>query len=178
MTCNCCVSNCNNSFRNATNLNYLEFLGALMHQVCVLQSADVESVINRLLTAVRKWSRDSRGRPPRLSLNPPPRNERWSLTGVPRQTCTNKLINNDLQVAYLYSGSSSTWFLVELEFGNAGFWGEGKTGVPGEKPLGARERTNNKLNPHMVSTPGFEPGPHWWEASAFTTAPHLLPTTV
>ena len=30
----------------------IEFLGALMHQVCVLQSADVESVIDRLLTAV------------------------------------------------------------------------------------------------------------------------------
>ena len=41
-----------------------------------------------------------------------------------------------------------------------GFGGEGKTGVPEEKPLGARERTNNKLNPHMASTPGFEPGPH------------------
>jgi len=26
---------------------------------------------------------------------------------------------------------------VELEFGNVGFLGEGKTGVPGEKPLGA-----------------------------------------
>ena len=52
---------------------------------------------------------------------------------------------------------------------------EGKTGVPGEKPLGARERTNNKLNPHMASTPGVEPGPHWWEASALTTAPPLLP---
>ena len=26
--------------------------------------------------------------------------------------------------------------------------------------------TNNKLNPHMASTPGVEPGPHWWEASA------------
>ena len=47
--------------------------------------------------------------------------------------------------------------------------------MPGEKPLGARERTNNKLNPHMASTPGFEPGPHWWEASALTTAPPLLP---
>ena len=23
----------------------------------------------------------------------------------------------------------------------------------------------------MASTPGFEPGPHWWEASALTTAP-------
>ena len=51
----------------------------------------------------------------------------------------------------------------------------GKTGVPGEKPLGAKERTNNKLNPHMASTPGFEPGPHWWEASALTTAPSLAP---
>ena len=36
--------------------------------------------------------------------------------------------------------------------------GEGKTGVPGEKPLRARERTNNNLNPHMTSTPGFELG--------------------
>ena len=32
---------------------------------------------------------------------------------------------------------------IELEFASVGFWGEGKTGVPGEKPLGARERTNN-----------------------------------
>ena len=34
-----------------------------------------------------------------------------------------KLINNDLEVAHPQSGSSSTWFLVELEFGNVGFWG-------------------------------------------------------
>ena len=66
-------------------------------------------------------------------------------------------------------------FQIELEFGSVGFWGEGKTGVPGEKPLGAKERTNNKLNPHMASTPGVEPWPHWWEASALTTAPPLLP---
>ena len=62
--------------------------------------------------------------------------------------CFNSKINkycNDLEVAHPQSGSSSTWFLVELEFGNVGFWGEGKTGVPGEKPLGATERTNNKL---------------------------------
>ena len=69
----------------------------------------------------------------------------------------NKEINNDLEVAHPQSGSSSTWFLVELEFGNAGFWGEGKTEVPGEKPRGAKERTNNKLNPHMPSTPGYFP---------------------
>ena len=39
-----------------------------------------------------------------------------------------------------------------------------------EKPLGAKERTNNKLNSHMASTPGFEPGSHWWERSDLTTA--------
>ena len=88
----------------------------------------------------------------------------------------NKNNNNDLEVAHphSHSGSSSTWFPVELEFRNVGFWGEGKSGLPGEKPLGAKERTNHKLNPHMASTPGFEPGPNWWEASALTTATPLL----
>ena len=49
--------------------------------------------------------------------------------------------NKNLEVAHPQSGSSSTRFLIELEFGNVGFWGRGKTGVPGEKPLGAKERT-------------------------------------
>ena len=49
---------------------------------------------------------------------------------------------------------------VELEFACVGFGGEGKTGIPGEKPLRARMRTNNKLNPHMTHGPGVEPGPH------------------
>jgi len=40
-------------------------------------------------------------------------------------------------------------FWIELEFGNVGFLGEGKTGVPGEKPLGARRRTNDKNSTHM-----------------------------
>ena len=66
-------------------------------------------------------------------------------------------------------------FQIELEVGSVGFYGEGKTGVPGEKPLGTKAKTNNKLNPHMASMPGFEPGPHWWEASALTTEPPLLP---
>ena len=30
---------------------------------------------------------------------------------------------------------------LELESLNVGFWGEGKTRVPGEKPLGAEKRT-------------------------------------
>ena len=54
-----------------------------------------------------------------------------------------------LEVAYSHSGSSSTWFLVELKFaGIVYFWGEGKTGLPGDKPLGEKERTNNKLDPN------------------------------
>ena len=40
-------------------------------------------------------------------------------------------------------------FQIQLEFGSVGFLGAGKTRVPREKPLGAGERTNNKLNPHM-----------------------------
>ena len=48
-----------------------------------------------------------------------------------------------------------------------------------DKPLGARTRTNNKLNPHLTPSPGIEPGPHWWEACVggkfSTTAPSLLP---
>ena len=67
-------------------------------------------------------------------------------------------------------------FLVELEFSNVGFCGGRKTGEPGEKPLEqGREPTTNKLNPHMTPSPQIEPGPHWWEASALTTAPSLLP---
>ena len=66
-------------------------------------------------------------------------------------------------------------FLVELEFGNVDFWGEGKTEVPEEKPLRAKGRPNNKIIPHTASTKGFELGPQWWKASALTTAPPLLP---
>ena len=62
---------------------------------------------------------------------------------------------------------------MELEFRNVSFWREGKSGVPGEKPLGARTITNNKPNPHMTPSSGIEPGPHWWEAEALTTAPSL-----
>ena len=66
--------------------------------------------------------------------------------------------------------SRSNWNFEELVFEE-----RGKPEYPKKKPLGARERTNNKLNPHnMVLTPGFEPGPLWWEASALTTAPPLL----
>ena len=49
--------------------------------------------------------------------------------------------------------SRSNWNLKILVFEE-----RGKNGVPGEKPFGARERTNNKLNPHMASTLVFDNG--------------------
>ena len=43
----------------------------------------------------------------------------------------------------------------------------------GGKPLRAEKRTNN-LNLPMTPSLEIKPGPHWWEASALTTAPPLL----
>jgi len=50
-------------------------------------------------------------------------------------------------------------FQIELEFGSVVFEERGKPEYP-EKNL---------------SEQGREPGPHWWEASALTTTPPLLP---
>ena len=76
-----------------------------------------------------------------------------------------------MEVAHPHTGR----FLVELEFGNIGFEERGKAEYP-EKNLSeqGREPTTNSPS-HMASTPGFEPGPHWWGASALTIALPLLP---
>ena len=71
----------------------------------------------------------------------------------------------------VYVRSRSKWNLEVLVFEE-----RGKPEYPEKNFSEQRERTNNKLNPHMASTPGFEPRPHWWEASALTTAPPLPPT--
>ena len=39
-------------------------------------------------------------------------------------------------------------FLIKWKFGNVCFWQEGKTGLPGEKPFGTKERVNKKLSPY------------------------------
>ena len=44
-----------------------------------------------------------------------------------------------------------------------------------EKNHRSRDKNQQKLNPHMTSSPGIEPRPDGWEASALTTAPSLLP---
>ena len=74
--------------------------------------------------------------------------------------------SDDLEVAHPHSGSSST-IPSRMEFGNVGFWVEGKTG---EKKLSEQGRKpNNKFNQHIWTRP------QWWEVSALTTAPSLPP---
>jgi len=53
----------------------------------------------------------------------------------------------------------------------------GKPENPEKNPR-SREEKQHKLNPLMASGPEIEPGPHWWEASALTTAPSLLPCVI
>ena len=55
------------------------------------------------------------------------------------------------------------------------FLGEGKTGVPGDKPVGAEKRANKKLKPHMTPSPGIETRITLVGERALTTAPSLLP---
>ena len=55
------------------------------------------------------------------------------------------------------------------------FLKRGENGSTRRKTSRSKERTNNKLNPHMTPGPRIEPRPHWWEASALTTTPPLNP---
>ena len=79
----------------------------------------------------------------------------------------------EFAVAFPRGGSSSTvsrsnWNLEMLIFV------EGGKPENLEKNPRSKVRTNNKLSPHMMPGPGIEPGTHWWEVSALTTAPSLL----
>ena len=82
---------------------------------------------------------------------------------------------DDLEVGHPHNVVLCLPFLVELDFGNVGFGEEGKTPVPREKHLEAREKTNHKLNLHIWCQ-------HWdfnpatlLGVSASTTVPLLLP---
>ena len=54
------------------------------------------------------------------------------------------------------------------------YWGEGKTGVPGETPLGAMEKNQQQTQPTYGVDAGIWTRPHCWEACAHTIAPPLL----
>ena len=69
----------------------------------------------------------------------------------------------------------SPLFPVRIEIWKCWFLWKEENWSTRRKTLGAETRTNNKLNPHIAPSPGIEPGPHWWEASALITALVLLP---
>ena len=72
---------------------------------------------------------------------------------------------------FTHEALSSSYELVQtrlcisdrIEIWIFGFSGEAKTRVTREKPLAARKRTNNKLDPHtsMASMPRLETRPQW-----------------
>ena len=102
-----------------------------------------------------------------------------NLTVVPDKfTCKYIKINKSLLfLVSMYLAQSTNWghFPDRIGIEKCWFLRRGKTEVHGQKPLGKRMRTNKKLNPHMTLSLGIEPGPHWWEASALTTALFLIP---
>ena len=66
-------------------------------------------------------------------------------------------------------------FQSDFEFGSVGFRGEGKTRVPGEKPLGARERTDNNSTHIWRRRRDLNPGHIGGRRLRLTTAPPLSP---
>ena len=60
-----------------------------------------------------------------------------------------------------------------IKFRNVGFEEVGKPENPEKKFSEQGREPKNKFYPHMTSGPGMEPGTHWWEASALTTAPPM-----
>ena len=70
-------------------------------------------------------------------------------------------------LTYTVSGSNCNLeMLVSME--------GGKPQYPKQKPPKQVQKPK-KLNPHMTPSPGIELAPHWWEATALTTPPSLLP---
>ena len=61
--------------------------------------------------------------------------------------------------------------------GIVGFKERWKAVYPG-KHLSEKGREPTTNSTDMLSVPGFDPGPHLWEASALTTAPPLLPIAI
>ena len=58
-----------------------------------------------------------------------------------------------------YLAQSANWGHLQDRIGIRMFLRRRKNRSTRRKPLGARKRTNNKLNPRMAPGPGVEPGP-------------------
>ena len=64
---------------------------------------------------------------------------------------------------------------IELEFGVLVFVERGKPENPEKNPRSKDENPQQTQPTYDGGSIGIEPGPHWWEASALTTAPPPLP---
>ena len=73
-------------------------------------------------------------------------------------------------VVHRLPDSWSNWNLELLVFEEGG-----KKEYLVEKISRSNGENQQQTRPNMASTPGLEPGPHWWEASALTTEPPFLP---
>ena len=83
---------------------------------------------------------------------------------------------NNLAVDIPWVDSSCPLFPGWIEIQNVSFYQGRKPVGPGEKPRGARKRTNEKLNLRVTLGPWIEHRPRWCKASALNTAPPPAPS--
>ena len=67
-------------------------------------------------------------------------------------------------------------FQIKLEFGNVK--DRGKPEYLEKNPSEQMRAPTTNSTHIWLQHQGFEPGPHWWEVSALTTAPPLLPLSI
>ena len=67
--------------------------------------------------------------------------------------------------------------IIIIIIGNVDFWGGRKTGEPEKNPR-SKDENQQQTQPTYDAGSGNRIGTHWWEASALTTAPSLLPAIV
>ena len=71
--------------------------------------------------------------------------------------------------------TTTKWFFIYLILGGIGIWkcwflsGGENWSTQRKTSWSEGEKQPQTLYQHMLSTLGFEPSPHWWEASALTT---------
>ena len=58
---------------------------------------------------------------------------------------------------------------IALEFGNVGFWGEGKTGVPGEKPL---DQSTRRVENQQQTQLAYDVGSGNWARDTLVGGKH------
>ena len=94
-----------------------------------------------------------------------------SLLNKSNQLCLTRVTSNSL----VTDKPVALEFRIELEFRKCWFLRRGEDQKTWRQTSRSKERTKNKLNPHMMPGPGIELGPQWWEVSTLSTAPPLLP---